>query len=183
MRGHAARDVDADGGDLGFVYCHRRQVSLDRPHPGHVWGCPNSGEAADPLGRNGEIGTSTNQNFFQPAHIFDRAQSFALAVRRGETAQIENGIADKLSGAVKSDISAAITLEDLNSALRKEFGRGENVIPLRIAAQSDDRRVFEQKQDVADAPFLAQFDQALLKTQAGSVVNRAELEDGNQSDL
>ena len=48
-------------------------------------------------------------------------------------------------------------------------------VPLGVASQGDDRRVFEQEKNVADAPFLAQFHQALLQAQAGSVVNRAEL--------
>ena len=127
-----------------------------------------------------EIRTGADEDFLQAAHIFDRAQSFALAVRSGESAQIENGIADELSGAVESDIPSAITLEHFYSTLGKELRRSKNVFPLCIAAQGNDCRMFEQKQNVADAAFLAQFHQALLQAQAGRVVNRAELEDGNQ---
>ena len=47
----------------------------------------------------------------------------------------------------------------------------------RVAAESDDGRVFEQQKDVADAAFLAQFDEVFLQAQAGCVVDRAELED------
>ncbi len=36
-------------------------------------------------------------------------------------------------------------------------------------------RVFEQKQNVADATFFAQFDQALLQAQAGSVIDRCRV--------
>ena len=49
----------------------------------------------------------------------------------------------------------------------------------RVAAESDDGRMFEQQQDIADAVFLAQFDEALLQAQAGGVIERAELEDGD----
>jgi hypothetical protein len=43
--------------------------------------------------------------------------------------------------------------------------------------------MFEQKEDVADTAFLAQFDQALLQAQAGGVIHGAELEDGDQEIL
>jgi hypothetical protein len=39
--------------------------------------------------------------------------------------------------------------------------------------------MFEQQQDIADAVFFAQFDEAQLQAQAGGVVDGAELEDGN----
>ena len=54
---------------------------------------------------------------------------------------------------------------------------------LAVAAESDDRRMFEQQQDVADASFFAQLDQALLQAEAGGVVDGAELEDGDQNSL
>jgi hypothetical protein len=39
--------------------------------------------------------------------------------------------------------------------------------------------MFQLQQDVTDTAFLAQLDQALLQTQAGRVVDGAELEDRN----
>jgi hypothetical protein len=41
--------------------------------------------------------------------------------------------------------------------------------------------VFEQKQDISDLLRFAQFYQLLLQAQAGSVVDGAELNDGDQS--
>ena len=41
--------------------------------------------------------------------------------------------------------------------------------------------MFQQKQNVRNAPCLAQLDQAPLQTLAGSVVHGSELEDGDQN--
>ena len=143
-------------------------------------GRPDAGEAADACCRNAEIGAGADQDFFQAAHVFDGAQSFAFAVGSGDAAQIENGISDKLAGAVESDVAAAITLENFHAALGQQFGRGDDVFLLGVAAESDDGRMFEQQQNIADAAFFAQFDQPLLQAQASGVVERAELEDGDQ---
>ena len=145
--------------------------------------CPDAGEAADAGGGNAEVGAGADQDFFQAAHVLDRAQGLALAVGRGDAAQIENGIADELAGTVERDVAAAIAFEYFHAALGQQFGRSDDVFLLGIAAESDDRRVFEQKKNVADAAFLAQFDQALLQAQAGGVIDGAELEDGDQEIL
>jgi hypothetical protein len=97
-----------------------------------------------------------------------------------KAAEIEDGVADDLAGAVESDVAAAVAFEELNAALGEEFARGDNVNSFRIAAEADDGRVFEQEQDVADSFFLAQGDELLLQAKAGRVVNGAELNDGDQ---
>ena len=94
-----------------------------------------------------------------------------------KSAQVEDGIADDLSGAVKGDIAAAVAFEQLDAALGKEFGRSDYVCGFRVAAERDDRRVFEQEQDIADLFFFAQRDQLLLQAQAGGVVDGAELDE------
>ena len=132
---------------------------------------------ADSFGRDAEVGAGADQDFLKPAHVIDCAQSLTFAVRRGNAPQIENGITDELARAVESDVAAAITFENLDAALSQDFGRGKDVVPLAIATESDDRRMFEQKKNVADAVFFAQIDQALLQPQAGGVIERAELED------
>ena len=81
---------------------------------------------------------------------------------------------------MEGDVAATIALGDFDTALGKEIRRGEDVRPLGIPAQSNDRRVFEQKKSVADAAFLTQLDEALLKAQARGVIDGAELEDGDQ---
>src|SRR5262249_28243349 len=55
--------------------------------------------------------------------------------------------------------------------------RSEHVLGLRVAPQSDDRRVLEQQKDIADLPALAQLHQRLLQLERRRVVDSAELED------
>ncbi len=92
-------------------------------------------------------------------------------------------IPDELAGAVESYVAATIALKHFHTAVGKNFGRGKDVRPLCVAAQSNDRRMFEQKKNIADAALLAQFDEALLQAKASSVVNRSELDDGDQEQL
>jgi len=84
---------------------------------------------------------------------------------------------------VESHVPAAIAVEYFHTALGKELGRGKNVRRLSVSAQSDHRRMFEQKKYVADTPILAQLNKTLLQTKASGVINRAELEDGDQEFL
>jgi hypothetical protein len=85
-----------------------------------------------------------------------------------------------LAGAVESDIPTTVTLRHLHCAPLEKLRRSKDVSPLCVATQGNDCRVFEQEKNVADAPFLAQFDEALLQAQARGVVDRAELEDRDQ---
>jgi hypothetical protein len=101
---------------------------------------------------------------------------FRFPSGRGEAAQVEDGIADDLAGAVEGNVAAAVAFEKLDAALGKEFGRGDYVCGFRIAAERDNRRMFKQQQHVADFFFLAQSDQLLLQAQAGGVINGAELD-------
>src|SRR5712671_5040114 len=80
---------------------------------------------------------------------------------------------------MKRDIATAIALEHLNTASSELFGRNEHVGSLGVASQSNDGRVFEQKQHIAYLSRLAQFDQPLLQAQPFAVVKYAELGDRN----
>ena len=84
---------------------------------------------------------------------------------------------------MEGDVTAAVTLEYFHAPPGQQLGRGHDVLLLAVAAESDDRRVFEQQQDIADAAFFAQVDEALLQAEAGGVVNRSELEDGDHGRL
>jgi len=96
-------------------------------------------------------------------------------------AQIEDGIADDLAGAMERDVAAAVALEEFDAALGEEFGGCDYVRSFGVAAQRDYWLVFEQKQDIADFLFFAQSDELLLQAKACGVVDGAELEDGDQS--
>ena len=73
------------------------------------------------LAGNRKIRAGADEDFFQATHVFDCTQRFALAVRSGESAQVEDGVADELPGAVESDIAAAITFEHFHSALLEKL--------------------------------------------------------------
>src|SRR6185369_7404447 len=113
----------------------------------------------------------------------DRTQGLALAVGSGNAAQIKNGIANQLAGAMEGNVPAAVAFEYLHAPMGEQFGRRNDILPAGIAAKSNHGRMFEEEEDVTDAAFLAQFDQAPLQAQAGGVVHGAELEDGDQEIL
>jgi hypothetical protein len=77
---------------------------------------------------------------------------------------------------VEGDIAAAVAFEKLDTTLGKEFGRGDYVCGFRVAAERDDRRVFEQEQDIADLLLFPQSHQLLLQAQAGGIIDGAELD-------
>ena len=97
-------------------------------------GGPDSRETGNSLGRDGEVGACTDQGFFQAAHEFDGAECLAFAVGSGEAAQVEDGIADDLAGAVEGDVAAAVAFEELDAATGEEFGGGDYVGGLGVAA-------------------------------------------------
>src|ERR1700733_15325628 len=121
-----------------------------------LWIGPNARQAWHALGWNREVGAGTDQDFFEAPHEVDSAKVFSLdqrfaradeGVRRStsEAAEVEDGIADDLAWTVKSYVTTAVALESLDPALGKEFRRRDHVRGLRVAAECDDRRVFEQK--------------------------------------
>src|SRR6266576_1622590 len=144
MRGYAARDVHADRCNLSWV--GRNGVwSRGRPYarkPGHAFR------------RYPEIRAGPNQDFFHPAYVLDRTGCFALTILRHKTTQIENWIANQLSRPMEGHVTTPVALEDFHTPL-SQFRRGsKDIRRLRVAAQCNDRRVLEQKEDVTDAIFL-----------------------------
>jgi hypothetical protein len=81
---------------------------------------------------------------------------------------------------VKSHIPTAIAFEQLDALVFQLLARGEDVLLFGIAAESDDRRVLEEKESVADFSLLSRGNKVLLKAQSGSVIQQAELQSGDQ---
>src|SRR6266581_5084793 len=77
-----------------------------RPYLGTAFE-PDSSKSGDALCRDPEIGTSSDQDFFQPTHILDCAESFPLAID-SKTAQIEDRICNKLTRSTESDVTATV---------------------------------------------------------------------------
>ena len=93
-----------------------------------------------------------------------------------QAAQIEDGVADELAGAVIGDVAAAIDLVQGDAAAGQQLVGGENVGAAGVAAQREHGRVLEQQKHVADAALLAQSDQLFLQAQRFGVVHAAEIE-------
>jgi len=67
--------------------------------------------------------------------------------------QVDDGVADELSGPVKGDITAALDLEQLDALLPEIFGRREHMSALGRSPERDDRRMLDEQQHVlVDAP-------------------------------
>jgi hypothetical protein len=81
---------------------------------------------------------------------------------------------------MEGDIATPVAFKKFDAALGEEFRGGSHISGFGVAPESDDRRVFEQEQDVANLFRFAQLDELLLEAETGGVVNRAELDDSDQ---
>lgn len=161
VRSDSARDVDADGGDFTFA-----GVPIS----------PDSRKSGDALCRDPKICTSSDQNFFKPPHVLDRAQSLSRAVN-GETTKIEDGIRDELTWSMESNVTATVAFEDFNSALGEQFRGSKDILRFSIPSQRNHWRVLEQQKNIADEAIFAQIDKSLLQLQTSGVIHDVELDD------
>ena len=114
--------MHADGGDLFLRDAAPRQR-------------PDAGAFADALRHHAEVAAGADQHLFEQADEVDRAEMRAFLA--GEVAaQIDDGIADELAGAVIGDVAAAVDLVELDAALRQEFVAGEDVGAMWRCAQA-----------------------------------------------
>ena len=188
VRGDEAGDVHANGCEFGFgpVVGRARFASLDSrggcPHMSiAAFGIgPDTGEASHAFGWDTEIGAGANEYLFQTSDEFDCAESLALAFRRGESAQIKDGIADDLPGPVKRNVPATVAFEKLDATISQEFGGSDHIRCLRVTSERDDGFMLKQNQEVTDFIFFAQGDQLLLQTKCSAVVDGSELDDRDQ---
>ena len=70
-------------------------------------------------------------------------------------AQIEDGVADKLAGAVIGDVATAVGFVNVDAASGEHFRAGEDVAEMGVAAERDDVRMFDEQQLVGDESGLA----------------------------
>jgi hypothetical protein len=113
VRGDGLGDVDADGGDL-FLGDGAASIG------------PDAGELADALGGDPEVFAGEDEGFFHEADEVDGAEVGALFA--GEVAaEVEDGIADELAGAVVGDVAAAVDLVDGDAFAGEEVVGGEDV--------------------------------------------------------
>src|SRR5947209_7943115 len=157
MGGHAARNVNADGGNLGLFF---------RPH---------ASQAGNALSHYAQIAAASDKHFLHFADELDRANPGS------EAAQIKNRIADKLTGPVKGHVATAVGLKQLDSFAVQKIARGDDVLLTGITAQGDDRRMFEQQQGGPDPAFFDKVNERLLKLKRGGIIHPAQKDDVNDS--
>src|SRR5271157_1300466 len=95
MRGHRARDVHADGGDLGLRLVAQRVG-------------PHSGQSLDALCSDAEVTAGADQDLFEASNVVHSAD---LGI---EAAKVDDRISDQLAGTVERHVTAAVDLEQLN---------------------------------------------------------------------
>jgi hypothetical protein len=76
---------------------------------------PDAGASGDALRGDTEVGAGADEGFFEEADVLDGSEA------RVEAAQIEDGVADELSGSVVGDVASAIDLVDLDAAAGQQF--------------------------------------------------------------
>src|SRR5450432_2553149 len=136
---------------------------------------PYAGESGYALRGHAKIAASTYECFFNLANEINGANT------RRESPKIKNGIADKLTGTVKSYVTTAIGFKQLNSLAGEKLPRGDNVLHAGIAAQRDDGRMLQQKQRVTNAAFFYQMNDCLLQFKPGGIIHAAQINDVNNA--
>ena len=118
--------------------------------------------------RNAEPGHRTDQHLFQIANVTVNV----AAIR----AEVDDRVADELTGTVIRDIPAASCLDYLHAFFFQCRGRRHDVraIVARLYAERDDWGVFEQEQLIGNRVRLPLLDEALLQIDAFSVGNRSK---------
>ncbi len=167
MRGDAARDVDADGGDFaaGSTALVQRVKARSAPDAGEFW---------DAASRDAEADAEADEGFFHGANEIDWTHAVAAGI--AEAAEVEDGIADQLAGTVVGNVAATVDLVDGNAAAGQQFVRSKDVGAIGVATEGEDGGVFEQEEGVADAAGAACFNELLLQAQSLGVIHAAEIE-------
>jgi len=174
--GDPAGDVNADGADLAFtarvIFIHGGTGRVRRA--AGRW-APDAGETADAAGGHAVDSADTDEGFFDEAHKVDGTKAGGAA-GVAEAAEVEDGVADELAGAVIGDVAAAVDFVKGDAAAGKELVGGQDVGAVGVAAKGENARVFEEEQDVVDAALEAELDQLRLETKSFAVGNAAEIE-------
>ena len=125
-----------------------------------------------------EVLAGEDERFFHEADEVDRAEVRAFLA--GEVAaQVEDGVADELAGAVIGDVAAAVDLVDFDLFLGEEFVGCEDVGAGAVAAEGENGWVLEEEERVANAVGLARGDDVVHCADAFGVGDSAELEEVN----
>ena len=163
MRADVLGDVDANGRNL--LFCNAASGKS-----------PDSRALADALRRNAEIFAGEDQSFFDETDEIDGAK-VRTALAGKIAAEIEDGIADELAGAVIGDVSAALGLVNFNVFVGELRIGSEDVGAGGIASKREDGRVLKQQKRVRDEAGFARGDDFGLEAQAFRVADATEMKE------
>jgi hypothetical protein len=152
VAGYPARNADTDGGQL---------LATD----------PHSGEALHAARVDPVLASRTNQHLFEIANV-----SMNILTIRFE---INDRIANNLSGPVIRDVAAAAGLMHFDAARAQQLWCGQNVRTAAVAAhaQRQDMRVFNQQQRVINRAAHPIFDECALQGDRIAVGDASETPD------
>ena len=169
------RDIQSEamGGDcLGNMNTNSSYFALQHC-PASVG--PDTRAPADSLGRYTEILAREDEGFLHEADEVDGAK-MGSAFSGKLASKVEDGVADKLPGAMVSDIPATVDLVYLYALARQQIVTGEDVCPRSIAAQREHGRVLHQQQSVPDEPRPASIEDLPHHPKSSEVGDAAKLE-------
>ncbi len=92
-------------------------------------------------------------------------------------AEVEDGVADELPGAVVGDVTAAFNLDDVHTARREPLWRNEEMLAAARAAERHDRRVLAEEEGVGHLARLAAAGEVALEGQRLGIGDTAEGDD------
>ena len=143
--GDSAGDVDADGADFSFA--SRAGLLV-------VKAAPDAGESGDATGADAVDSAEADEGLFHHSDEVDWTEAAAAGVLKA--AEIEDRVADQLSGAVVGDVAPAIDFVQGDPAAGQQFIRGKDVGSAGVAAEGEDRGMLEQEDGVFDETIQAQ---------------------------
>src|SRR5207237_10357082 len=129
---------------------------------------PDAAFAFDAFGGDAVFGDGADQHFLEVRDVFaDVALAFA---------EVEDGVADELAGAVIGDVAAARRFEKADTLRAKDVAAGEQMIEFAAAAEGDDRRMYEQEKLVGELLVLTQSYDHMLTESSYLVRDASETE-------
>ena len=145
VRGYSARDVYADGAD--FAFAGRARVLIMKA-------TPYAGEPGDATGADAINAAEADQSLFHHSNEIHRAETTSGCVL--ETAEVEDGIANQLAGAMIRDVATTVDFVQGNAATGEELVGSQDVGTAGIAAKGEHRGMFKQEKGVLDEAFESQ---------------------------
>lgn len=137
---------------------------------------PNTRSTSDAARANSVVGDRADHALFQCVNVIAQADTHSL--------QVENRIANQLSGAVECDVASAINVKERCALFGKPGRIDQQILRMAAFAQRVDRRMLDQQHGSAicggAGPLARQqvVEQLLLQLPAFGILHAAEVTNG-----